>query len=182
MKNLFKTGFALSLFLAIITSPVQASEPIAGDSARLKDTAINQVSLQKSQRAYQLKDYLKKQNSTLADSAEAFMEAADKNDLDWRLLPAIAGVESTFGKSMPKNSYNPFGWGIYGNQVRRFGSFQEAIEVVANGLAEKYPQRIEAISQVYCPPNCRKWLNGVLFYMNEIDPSAAIPEELELTI
>lgn len=182
MKNLFKTGLILSLFFIITALPAQANEPIAGDSARLKSMIINQTSLEKNQRVLQLKDYLEEQNSTLTGSAQAFIEAADKNDLDWRLLPAIAGVESAFGKLMPKNSFNPFGWGIYDNQVRHFSSFQEAIEAVAKGLAEKYPQRIEAIARVYCPPNCNKWLNGVLFFINEIDPSAAIPEELELTI
>jgi hypothetical protein len=38
----------------------------------------------------------------------AFLEAADRYDLDWRLLPSISYVESTGGKSAPNN--NLFGW------------------------------------------------------------------------
>jgi flagellum-specific peptidoglycan hydrolase FlgJ len=36
------------------------------------------------------------------------VEAADRYDLDWRLLPSISYVESTGGKSAPNN--NLFGW------------------------------------------------------------------------
>src|ERR1017187_9439293 len=40
--------------------------------------------------------------------AEAFLEAADHNALDWRLLPSLSFVESTGGKSGLYN--NIFGW------------------------------------------------------------------------
>jgi hypothetical protein len=40
--------------------------------------------------------------------AKAFLEAADRYDLDWRLLPSISYVESSGGKSAPRN--NLFGW------------------------------------------------------------------------
>lgn len=40
--------------------------------------------------------------------ASAFLEAADRNELDWRLLPSLSFVESTGGKSSTNN--NMFGW------------------------------------------------------------------------
>jgi hypothetical protein len=40
--------------------------------------------------------------------AAAFLEAADFNELDWRLLPSLSYVESTGGKSARNN--NLFGW------------------------------------------------------------------------
>jgi len=40
--------------------------------------------------------------------ARAFVEAADRYDLDWRLLPSISYVESSGGKSALNN--NLFGW------------------------------------------------------------------------
>ena len=40
--------------------------------------------------------------------ATAFLEAADSNELDWRLLPSLSYVESTGGKSARHN--NLFGW------------------------------------------------------------------------
>ena len=43
-----------------------------------------------------------------AEYAAAFLEAADHNLLDWRLLPSLSYVESTGGKSARHN--NLFGW------------------------------------------------------------------------
>src|SRR5438045_3300901 len=40
--------------------------------------------------------------------AQAFLEAADRYDLDWRLLPSLSYVESTGGKAARNN--NLFGW------------------------------------------------------------------------
>ena len=40
--------------------------------------------------------------------AAAFLEAADHNELDWRLLPSLSFVESTGGKFARYN--NLFGW------------------------------------------------------------------------
>ena len=40
--------------------------------------------------------------------SEEFIEAADTNDLDWRLLPSISFIESTGGKAAKNN--NLFGW------------------------------------------------------------------------
>jgi hypothetical protein len=40
--------------------------------------------------------------------AAAFLEAADYNELDWRLLPSLSFVESTGGKFARDN--NLFGW------------------------------------------------------------------------
>jgi hypothetical protein len=40
--------------------------------------------------------------------SQAFLEAADVYELDWRLLPSISFVESTGGKAAPNN--NMFGW------------------------------------------------------------------------
>jgi hypothetical protein len=40
--------------------------------------------------------------------SQAFLEAADIYELDWRLLPSISFIESTGGKVAPNN--NMFGW------------------------------------------------------------------------
>src|ERR1019366_7857566 len=40
--------------------------------------------------------------------AAAFLEAADRNELDWRLLPSLSFVESTGGKFSRET--NLFGW------------------------------------------------------------------------
>jgi hypothetical protein len=101
-----------------------------------------------------LHDYLERYNSPLAPSAKTFVEQADKYNLDWRLVAAISGLESGFGKQIPPNSYNGWGWGIYGNNVKYFSSWDEAIETISEGLRENYIDKmgtdnIYSIGRIY---------------------------------
>ena len=68
-----------------------------------------------------LSAYLSKHNSPMQYHAQDFIDAAKTYELDWKMLPAIAGVESTFGKKIP-GGYNAYGWGIYGSNRIYFKS------------------------------------------------------------
>jgi hypothetical protein len=59
-----------------------------------------------------------------------FLEAADKNNLDWRLLPSIALVESGGGRAYKNN--NILGWG---SAEQKFSSVRNGIHQVASRLA-----------------------------------------------
>ncbi len=78
--------------------------------------------------------FLTKRGSVLAGYGAKFVEEADKNDIDWRLLVSIAGRETTFGRNMcknPKAPNNPFGWG---SCKIGFKSIDESIEKVSAAL------------------------------------------------
>lgn len=87
-----------------------------------------------------LAKYLERYDSPLQYHAQDFVEAADMNGLDWKLLPSIAGVESTFGKHIP-GGYNAYGWGVYGNNALYFKSWRDGMFTVAKGLRENYINR-----------------------------------------
>lgn len=55
-----------------------------------------------------LRTFFRNADCPAENYAAAFLEAADYNELDWRLLPSLSYVESTGGKSAPHN--NMFGW------------------------------------------------------------------------
>jgi len=120
-----------------------------------------------------LRDFFEKQRSPLAENAETFVNVAEKYDIDYRLLPAIACMESSCGKRLIPNSYNPFGWGIYGKNAIYFKSYDEAIEVVGKGISEKYVSKgldtPEKMAPVYTPPNSVNWKNGVNFFIGKIE-------------
>lgn len=87
------------------------------------------------------------------------VQEADKNDLDWRLLPAIAIRESTGGKfACKKVENNPFGWG---SCKIGFKSTEEAIEIVAKNLGGNNPnterhyadKTTDQILKAYNPPS-----------------------------
>ena len=82
-------------------------------------------------RKERLEKFLSAQGSPLASEASNYVEIADKYDLDWRLLPAISGVESQFGRAIPGGSYNPYGWN---NGNFYFGNWEQANEYVAANI------------------------------------------------
>src|ERR1039457_1699322 len=62
--------------------------------------------------------------------AAPFLEAADRNELDWRLLPSLSFVESTGGKFSRDN--NLFGWD---SGRTHFPSAEEGIHAVGYRLS-----------------------------------------------
>ena len=124
-----------------------------------------------------LRSYLESHNSPLADDADKFIMYADIYQIDWRLVPAISGVESTFGKHIPKNSYNAYGWA---NGNYQFKSWEESIEIVSRALREKYYDKgatnISKIARRYAPPSST-WSWKVKYFMEKID---SVPVEFDL--
>lgn len=121
------------------------------------------------QRIRDLKNYLRYHNSPLEDYSSDFVWLADKYNIDWKLVPAITGVESTFGKFIPQGSYNAYGW-ANGNYY--FSSWPESIEIVSKTLREKYFDRgadtVEEIAPIYAPPS-NTWAGKVQYFMAEIE-------------
>ncbi len=147
------------LYAAVPTSGITESENIDYSDARAKI----------------IEGFFKGHNSPLADLSEKFVEVADRNQLDYRVLPAIAMQESNGGKRMIKDSYNPFGYGIYGDLVVRFSSFEEAIERVGKALREDYLNKgLQTPNQImakYTPPSLEKggsWAIGVSSFMEDL--------------
>lgn len=146
-----------------------ANQKTAGLSANLEKTQIN---LEYDNRAKILKKYLERYNSPIVKDAETFVKEADKNKIDWRLATAIAGVESTFGRQIPLNSYNAWGWGIYGNNCIYFKSFEEGIVTISEGLKENYIDKLGGedvyeIGRIYAASPT--WAQRVMFFMNQIE-------------
>ena len=174
----FKLLILITLFFFLFNKAAWAQKQ-AGASATLKNSIIKFSLPKKDLRIFKLENFFAFYDSPFGEKEiEAFLSAADQNQLDWRLLPAITGMESTFGQFLPKNSFNPFGWGIYDNKITRFKSYQEAIQTVAEGIGQKYPKEIPQIAYIYCPPNANLWTNQVTFYMDKIEKTPVNSQEL----
>lgn len=169
-----------SLFLLYVSYPRQAqvipSQKFQSYQAIPTSLATQEVFISSTDaRPALVYNFFKQFRSPLADFSDQFIEMADQHNLDFRLLPAIAMQESNGGKIMPNNSYNPFGYGIYGKYVIRFSSFSEAIETVAKGLRKDYlnlglttPQQIMT---KYTPSSLAKggsWALGVSAFIEQI--------------
>jgi hypothetical protein len=81
-------------------------------------------------RLVMVREFFLKYNSPVHYLAGEFVAAAEENNLDWRLLPAIAVVESGGGREYSRN--NIFGWD---SGRTGFPSISEGIHTVASRLA-----------------------------------------------
>jgi len=126
-------------------------------------------------RVIALNRFLVDYHSPMAEYAELFVVSADEVGLDWRLVSAISGVESGFGRITPYNSTNAWGWrGGPGGDFSRFETWEESIPYVTTRIAVGYGTNMDifVMEPIYCPP-CGQtpghpWANGVLRYMAEL--------------
>jgi len=121
-----------------------------------------------------IRQYLQKYHSPLEPYAELLVQAADENDIDYRWMVAIAQQESNLCKKIPPNSYNCWGWGIYGDKVTRFDNYEHAITSIAPQFKEKFLKgNFDAdpftVMQTYTPPSQGSWANGVLQFFSELE-------------
>lgn len=148
------------------TSPVHGEEFVVSASASIQKEAVN---THFDFRVTNLEYFLAKYNSPLTTYAAEFVTYADKYGIDYRLVPAIAGVESTFGKRIPFKSFNAYGWA---NGKYKFTSWEDSINIVTMALRTKYIDRgaptIAKIGRRYAPPS-KTWAGKVTFFINKID-------------
>jgi hypothetical protein len=124
-------------------------------------------------RVANLKYFFRRYESVLYDKSEFIVKMADQYKLDYRLIPAIAMQESGLCKNIYEGSHNCWGWGIYGNKVTRFDSYEEAIETISRGLKKNYIDKglttPEDIMRKYTPPSTGSWAFGVNFFLKIIE-------------
>ncbi len=120
-----------------------------------------------------IKTFFSRYDSPLASHAQLIVDIADKYSLDYRLIPAIAMQESSGCKYIPEDSYNCWGYGIYGDKVLRFADYPEGIETVSKGLKKRYiddgltePHQIMAR---YTPQSKGSWASGVEFFFAQME-------------
>ena len=171
-KMIFLAAGFYILAMFFIPAKQKAFAQTAMSSATLSAILPSKIQEEKDTRAQILQDYLKKYNSPLAPFAKNFIDEADKNKIDWRLVTAISGVESYFGQMIPYNSYNGWGFGIYGNNVRRFPTWEEAITTISKALREDYMNKWKAknvyeIGEIYATDP--QWAYKVNRFMEEIE-------------
>lgn len=131
-------------------------------------------------RAKILADYFAKYNSPFEYHAQDFIDAADTYSVDWKLVPSISGVESTFGKRT--YGYNAWGWGIYGDNRLDFKSWRNGIFTVTGGLKSGYIDKgltdPYSMNKKYAASPAWGW--KVDFFMKDLEKFASDYEQAPL--
>lgn len=153
-------------------------------SALMLTSGVNQVKATNfDSRAVQMRVVLEKYNSPMVGLEDTLIATAEKYKLDWTLMAAIAGTESSFAKRMPYQCNNPYGWGIYGNNKICFESLEASIEGVAAGLAQKYnTSSLETIAYTYNKVSTESWIKHTRFFMNKIKTAEIPVSSLPITL
>ncbi len=119
---------------------IQNTTTISSNNIEVVDSVITtqeQDNLKK--QAEHVDAYFASHDAPLEGYGMKFVLEAKKNDIDWRLLPAIAMRETTGGKQAcknPKAPNNNFGWG---SCKRGFESVDQSIEHISKTLSGNNP-------------------------------------------
>jgi hypothetical protein len=135
LRKLVSQGIVM--FAGLLASPVI---PHAIENPQVRDST-------KDPRLSLLRRFFEASGSPAKEHVADFILAADRNELDWRLLPSISFVESGGGKEYKNN--NILGWG---SCTQKFPSVKAGIHAVAERLANSklYKNKgVEGILRTY---------------------------------
>jgi len=121
-----------------------------------------------------IRQYLDRYKSPLRPYAKLIVQLSDKYNFDYRWLVAIAQQESSLCKRIPPDSYNCWGWGIYGDKVTKFNNYQDALISIAPQFKEIFLQDAHLkdpyeVMQTYTPPSDGSWAEGVLYFFKQLE-------------
>lgn len=133
--------------------------------------AFNQAEDQKADKTLEaqakaIDAYFKAHDMPLEGTGMKMAVEAQKNNIDWRLLPAIAARESTGGKHACKKVAHSFmGWG---SCKISFKSDEEAIEIVANNLGGNNPNTDQHYAGKTTKEILRKYNSVIPKYVTQV--------------
>ncbi len=164
------TSLSLSAFTASVDQFVSANSD--DQAVSIQDKALQ---VEREEKAAQIDAYFSKGNMPLEGFGMKMVLEAEKNDIDWRLIPAIAVRESTGGMyACKKATFSAFGWG---SCKISFKSYDHAIEVLAQNLGGNNPKTaryydnksVKDILETYNPPSVvPTYAREVIAVMNKI--------------
>lgn len=135
----------------------------------------------KDSRVIALEKVFAKYNSPLVPLAQTYVDTADKYGIDWKLLPAISGLESSFGVYLMPSSHNAYGWG--GGYIY-FTSWEEGIDKINATLKSNYYNRgantVWTIGPIYA--ESPTWAVRVNNFMEQIAFQYAKIESQKVTL
>lgn len=131
------------------------------------DARHPEVAAQKDPRTIRLREYFQRRDCPAVVYAKDFILAADRHNLDWRLLPSLSMVESSGGKALKNN--NIFG---YDNCKTRFSSIRAGIYYVAEVLAKSDAYKDKTLDGVLRTYNPRtEYAPTVKAFMAQLGPA-----------
>lgn len=147
-------------------SSIQSLTEVNTISTTENSVIITQEEVVRKEKAEKIDNLLRSYKSPLAGYGMKFVTEAEKNDIDWRLLVAISGRESTFGIHSCKKVTNSFLG--YGSCKINFESIDSAIEKVSASLGGNDPKTDHHYADKTTLQILRKYNSVIPNYPNEV--------------
>lgn len=112
-----------------------------------------------------LAGYLRKVNSPMADYANIIIEEAESCNANYKIIVAIAGNESGYGR-VPYKSYNPYG---YLNKAQYSGWDTSLADLTCK--VAKYTNKytdLYILGKVYGAHNVEQWAKNISWHLSQI--------------
>jgi hypothetical protein len=120
-------------------------------------------------------NFLERHNSPMEphdEYGQKLVAIADKYNIDFRLLPAIAMQESNLCKAIPPGSYNCLGFGVHSRGTLGFDSYEAGFERAGREIKANYIDigltTPEEIMRKYTPSSNGSWAASVNQWMAEM--------------
>lgn len=126
----------------------------------LLDENTDNQQYERQKKAEKIDAYFRRHDLPLAGYGMTFVLEAEKNNIDYRLVPTIMMLESTGGKHpCPNDIHNTAGWA---SCRVTFDSYEEAIAVISKSLGGNEPKTAHYYDN--------KDLDGILKSYNSVNP------------
>jgi len=155
---------------------VQAQSEVLGESsAASTSTTSSSVSSESapviSEKAKAVEAFILSQNGSpmFASEAQTSIDKANECGVDYKLMIAIAGYESGYGRK-PMKKYNPYGW----RNGKTYSTFKDAISEITCQFGDKYIKKgldtVREISNIYlgADGNHDAWIKNVTYIRSQI--------------
>lgn len=116
-------------------------------------------------------NFLDSYHSPLSAYAQQLVDTADKYHIDYTWIPAIAMQESGGCQKVIGDSNNCWGYGIHGGRVKKFDSYDAAIETMGQYLSKNKQNGLDTIDKlgdIYNPSNHNDWKGKVSLFLAEM--------------
>lgn len=124
-------------------------------------------------RAIKINKVFDKFKCPMAGNGDFIVTSADENNIPYWLVPAVSFQESGCGKKTPnvtgvEESYNAWGYGVWGGRVKTFDSWEHGIATLSKYFAKNFYSKditdLCEIMKTYTPPSKGSWCEGVKYF------------------
>lgn len=173
---LFTAASLMFLLVPWKTKPLQQDKYSIYASTPLTLRDMSYSIYTRDSRAQKINAVFKEYKCPLEGLGEVFVYEADKYNIPWWLVAAVSFQESTCGKRTPEpsglESYNAWGWAVYGDNVQAFDNWVRGIETVSEYMSDRFYSKGVTepcdIMKTYTPPSQGSWCEGVKFFGDQI--------------